>query len=172
MVKGEAKLYLAVFIGWVMLPGSTVTRPVSGVQNSQIQELDDFEGELGSEMEDENNPVEEISDTLKLDFQPPATEKEITRRVKRDEKVAEWHMKILVKPGWTDWPDGVPVSAPSRSQRPLYRSSMVWTSLHPSQRILETDRWKDWAEEGITNLQAVIRYRERGSSVAKSVVTC
>eukprot|EP00971_Amphidinium_carterae_P066107 1309548-Amphidinium_carterae.1 len=104
IVKGEAKLYPAVFIGWVILPGSTVTRrralEVSGVQNSQIeiQELDDFEGELEDEMEDENNPVEEISDTLKLDVQPPATEEEITQRVKRDEKVAEWHMKILVKP--------------------------------------------------------------------------
>eukprot|EP00971_Amphidinium_carterae_P232656 4617128-Amphidinium_carterae.1 len=79
-------------------------------------------------------------------------------------------MKILVKPGVerTNWPDGVPLSAPSRSQRPPYISSMVWTSLHPSQRILETDRWNDWAEEGITNLQTVTRYRERGSSVAKT----
>eukprot|EP00971_Amphidinium_carterae_P349535 6491065-Amphidinium_carterae.2 len=83
---------------------------VSGVQNSQIQELDDFEGELESEIEDENNPVEEVSEILKLELQPPATEKEITQRAKRDEKVAEWHMKILVKPGVerTDWPDGVP----------------------------------------------------------------
>eukprot|EP00971_Amphidinium_carterae_P349322 6490962-Amphidinium_carterae.1 len=124
---------------------------VSEVQNNQIQELDDFEGELESEIEDKNNPVGEVSEILKLDLQPPATESERDHsKVKRDEKVAEWHMKILVKPGVerTDWPDGVPVSAPSRSQRPPYISSMVWTSLHPSQRILETDRWKDWAEKG------------------------
>eukprot|EP00971_Amphidinium_carterae_P061928 1226336-Amphidinium_carterae.1 len=48
-----------------------------------------------------------------------------------------------------------------------YISSTVWTSLHPSQRTLKTDRWKEWADEGITSLQAVTRYREHGSSVAK-----
>eukprot|EP00971_Amphidinium_carterae_P253321 5029518-Amphidinium_carterae.1 len=107
-------------------------------------------------------------------MQPPATEREITQKEKRDKKVAEWHGKIISKPGdeRVDWPDGFPVNAPSRSQRPPYISSMVWTSLHPSQRLLETDRWKEWADEGITNLQAVTRYRERGSSVAKLVVTC
>eukprot|EP00971_Amphidinium_carterae_P198389 3937424-Amphidinium_carterae.2 len=118
MVKGEAKLYLAMFIGWDILPGLPSLGTfgcylgancrerwrhrafgVSGVQNSQIQELDDFEGELESEIEDEKGPVEEVSGTPKLDFQPPAIEKEITQRVKRDEKVAEWHAKILVKPG-------------------------------------------------------------------------
>eukprot|EP00971_Amphidinium_carterae_P337224 6473944-Amphidinium_carterae.1 len=28
MIKGEAKLYPAVFVGWVILPGSTVTRDI------------------------------------------------------------------------------------------------------------------------------------------------
>eukprot|EP00971_Amphidinium_carterae_P108832 2154937-Amphidinium_carterae.2 len=37
---------------------------------------------------------------------------------------------------------------------------MVWTSLRPCQRLLETERWKEWAEEGITNLQAITRYTE------------
>eukprot|EP00971_Amphidinium_carterae_P285678 5672277-Amphidinium_carterae.3 len=103
----------------------------------------------------------------KLDVQPPATEKEITQKAKRNEKVGEWYSKILVKLGVGQM--GFP---PSRSQRFPYISSMVWTSLHPSQRLLETERWKDRAEEGITNVQAITRYREHGSSVAKVVVTC
>eukprot|EP00971_Amphidinium_carterae_P192331 3816348-Amphidinium_carterae.3 len=100
---------------------------VSGMQNSQRQELDDFEGELESEIEDEGSPVEEGSGTPKMSFEPPATENEIVQKTKRDEKVSEWHSKILVKPGVerTDWPDGIPVSAPSRSQRPPYISSMA-----------------------------------------------
>eukprot|EP00971_Amphidinium_carterae_P103390 2046870-Amphidinium_carterae.1 len=72
---------------------------------------------IEGETEAENNPVEKTPDALKLDMQPPATEREITQRAKRDEKVAEWHLEVLAKPGVEriDWPDGVPVNAPSRS---------------------------------------------------------
>eukprot|EP00971_Amphidinium_carterae_P195912 3887902-Amphidinium_carterae.1 len=88
---------------------------VSGVQDSKIQEIDDFEGELEGETENEYDPVDESSDAITLELQPPATKTEITQRSKRDEKVAEWHLKILAKPGVerVDWPDGVPVNAPS-----------------------------------------------------------
>eukprot|EP00971_Amphidinium_carterae_P041936 824056-Amphidinium_carterae.1 len=49
-------------------------------------------------------------------------------------------MKILVKPGVerTDWPDGVPVSALSRSQRPPYISSMV-SYTHPRGYLRRTN---------------------------------
>eukprot|EP00971_Amphidinium_carterae_P316395 6288797-Amphidinium_carterae.3 len=112
MVKGEAKLYPAVFIGWVILPGSTVTRDswvlpwsklqkalrilqsgstaVSGTQNSQTQELDDFEGELESEIEDKNSPVEEVSGMPKLDYQPAALRKTSPKRLRGMRRLARW----------------------------------------------------------------------------------
>eukprot|EP00971_Amphidinium_carterae_P282637 5611154-Amphidinium_carterae.1 len=155
MVKGEAKLYPAVFVGWVILPGSNVTRDiwvlpwnklqraletqsfrgrsslsrsreyfrpvqpeylvldwlqVTGVHIQKIQEIDEFEGELEGETEAENDVVNEIPESNKLEMQPPATEREITQKEKRDERVAEWHVKVLSKPGVerVDWPDGFP----------------------------------------------------------------
>eukprot|EP00971_Amphidinium_carterae_P034978 688744-Amphidinium_carterae.1 len=59
-------------------------------------------------------------------MQPPATDREITQKEKRDEKVAEWHEKVLSKPGVerVDWPDGFPVNAPY----PL--TSVLWFGHH------------------------------------------
>eukprot|EP00971_Amphidinium_carterae_P027932 550128-Amphidinium_carterae.2 len=45
-------------------------------------------------------------------------------------------------------------------------TSALWFGLLCS--AFETERWKEWANAGITNLQALTRYREHGSSVAKS----
>eukprot|EP00971_Amphidinium_carterae_P334573 6469929-Amphidinium_carterae.1 len=54
--------------------------------------------------------VSEMPESNKLEMQPPATDREITQKEKRDEKVAKWHGKVLAKPGVerVDWPDGFP----------------------------------------------------------------